>query len=366
MTSSRVWQGRLQLAAVLLPVSVLASVSSHAQSPIPFVAPPLAAPAKPTETRPPDLPQPTFRPSTRFGAQDPSIDAAYGAYQAGHFVSAFRMATDRIAANAQDAAAMTLLGELIAQGLGTRQDDRRAAEWYRLAADRGDINAQFALGMLHLEGRGVPRDEARAKALLQQAAGQGHGAASFNLALPLLVTGQPSDLQQAVTLLQRAANAEIGDAQHALAVLMLEGRGVPKDIEGGADMMARAASNGSLPGEVEFAILQFSGRGIGRDERAAARSFARAAARGNAIARNRLARILFQGRWLPLDRVAAGGWHLAARAQGLIDPDLDAELQRLSPEDRAKAEAFAEDLVSANALTKAAAAAHTTASEFKR
>jgi uncharacterized protein len=354
-----------QLAAFQLALGLVIPLPASAQNPIPFVPPPQAPAARPTERQGQDLPQPVFRPSTRFGAPDPNVDAAYGAYQAGHFASAFRMATERIAANAQDAAAMTLLGELISQGLATRQDNRRAAEWYRLAADRGDMNAQFALGMLHLEGRGVERDEARAKALLQQAADKGHGAASLNLALPLLVAGDAASLGKAVALLRRAADAEVGDAQHALAVLMIEGRGVPKDIEAGADMMARAASNGSLAGEVEFAILQFAGRGIGRDERAAARGFARAAARGNAIAQNRLARILFQGRWLPQDRVAAGGWHLAARAQGLADADLDADLERLSPEDRAKAQAFAEDLVSANALTKAAAAAQTTATQFK-
>lgn len=358
--------GRKRLAGMCVAAACMLPQIAFAQSPIPFVPPPQRPVERPAEARPPDLPQPTFRPSTRFGAADPHVDAAYGAYQAGHFVTAFRMATDRIAANAQDAAAMTLLGELILQGLGTRQDNRRAAEWYKLAADRGDMNAQFALGMLHLEGRGVPRDEARARALLQQAADKGHGVASFNLALPLLLTGQPAEMQQAVALLNRAAAAEIGDAQHALAVLMLEGRGVAKDIEAGADMMARAASNGSLAGEVEFAILQFAGRGVGRDERAAARGFARAAARGNAIAQNRLARILFQGRWLPPDRVAAGGWHLAARAQGLTDADLDADLERLSPADRARAQAFAEDLVSVNALTRAAAAAQSTATEFKK
>jgi TPR repeat protein len=296
---------------------------------------------------------------------DPRLDHAYGAYQAGHYVTAFRLATRRIEANVNDAAAMTLLAELIIQGLGTRQDDRRAAEWYRLAADRGDSNARFALGMLHLSGRGVPRDEERARALLGQASEQGHGLASFNLALPLLVTGEAQDLSRAIALLQRAADAEVGDAQHALAVLMIEGRGLPQDIEAGADMMARAASNGSLAGEVEFAILQFTGRGIGRDERAAAYRFSRAAARGNAIAQNRLSRLLFQGRWLPRNPVAAAGWHIAARSQGLDDPELDAELERLTAEDRQRAVDFAQDHVTANALTRPGAAAQTTGPAFK-
>ena len=294
------------------------------------------------------------------------VDAAYGAYQAGRYITAFRMAMRRIEANPADAAAMTLLAELILQGLGTRQDNRRAFEWYKLAADRGDRNALFALGLLHLEGRGTPRDADKARALMQQAAERGHGPAAFNLALPLLITGKDEDLAAAIKLLKSASEAEVGDAQHALAVLILEGRGVPKDEDAAADMMARAATNGSLAGEVEFALLQFSGRGIGRDERAAARGFARAAARGNAIAQNRLARILFQGRWLPQDKIVAAGWHLAAKAQGLADADLDEDVAQLSAEDREKAQAFAQDLATANALTRPASAAQTTDNIFKK
>jgi TPR repeat protein len=293
-------------------------------------------------------------------AQQPAagVDAAYGAYQAGRYITAFRMAMQRIEANPADAAAMTLLAELILQGLGTRQDNRRAFEWYKLAADRGDRNALFALGMLHLEGRGTPRDAEKAQALLRQAADKGHGPAAFNLALPLLITGKDADLASAIRLLKLAAEAEVGDAQHALAVLMLEGRGLPKDEDGGADMMARAAANGSLAGEVEFALLQFAGRGIGRDERAAAR--------GNAIAQNRLARILFQGRWLPLDKVAAAGWHLAAKAQGLADADLDEDAAKLTEDERAKAQALAQDHAKANALTQPVSAAQTTGNSFKQ
>ena len=332
---------------------------------------PLQDQARPGQTPPPlaaqpFLPAPSQRQPAPTEPTDPGIDGAYGAYQAGFFLEAFRQATRRIEADASDAAAMTLLAELHLQGLGVKQDSRKATEWYQLAMARGDINATFALGMLALQGQGLPRDEARGRDLLQAAADMGHGPASFNLALPLLVTGNPEDLKRAIPLLQKAAEREVADAQHALGVLMLEGRGLALDVEGGADMMARAASNGSLAGEVEFAILQFTGRGIGRDERAAARSFARAAARGNAIAQNRLARILFQGRWLPRDAVSGGGWHLAAKAQGLADEALDSELGKLGDEERARAQAFADDVVTANALTRPGTAAQTTATEFRK
>ncbi len=326
-----------------------------------------ASPAPTTDGREllPPLPMPIRRAEPPQADDTPGIDRAYGAYQAGSYIAAFRAAARRLEADPTDAAAMTLLGELLELGQGMRQEPAKAAQWYELAARLGDRNAIFALGMMRLEGRGVPRDEAIARALLRQAADKGHGPAAFNLSLPLLLTGKPDDLAEAVRLLRVAAAQEVGDAQHALAVLMLDGRGVPQDIEGGADMMARAAANGSLAGEVEFALLQFTGRGVGRDERAAARGFARAAQRGNAIAQNRLARIMLQGRWLPRDPVQAMGWHLSAKAQGLEDEVLEAELVKLPAADRARAEAFAQDLVTANALTRAPAAAQSTASEFK-
>ena len=38
-----------------------------------------------------------------------------------------------------------------------KQDDEKAAEWYRLAAERGDREAMFALAMFALSGRGGPK-----------------------------------------------------------------------------------------------------------------------------------------------------------------------------------------------------------------
>src|SRR3974390_766919 len=63
----------------------------------------------------------------------PPPDMAYGAFQRGYFITAFSLATDRVT-NDADPKAMTLLGELYAEGLGVPRDDRRAAEWYRLPA----------------------------------------------------------------------------------------------------------------------------------------------------------------------------------------------------------------------------------------
>src|SRR5205823_2775656 len=124
-------------------------------------------------------------------------DLAYGAFQRGYFLTAFSLATDRVTKDA-DPKAMTLLGELYADGLGVPQDERRAAEWYGLAAARGDSNAMFALAIFALNGRGGPRDRDASTRWLAAAAKLGHPLAAYDLAL-LYIEGQmfPQDFSRA-------------------------------------------------------------------------------------------------------------------------------------------------------------------------
>ena len=85
-------------------------------------------------------------------AVDPStIDTAYGAFQRGLYLTAFNEATKRAQQN--DPAAMTLLGEIYAQGLGVGRDDLKAAQWYKIAAAKGNRDAFFALAMFNFQGR---------------------------------------------------------------------------------------------------------------------------------------------------------------------------------------------------------------------
>lgn len=268
-------------------------------------------------------------------------DLAYGAYQRGLYQTAFREANLRLTKNSNDAAAMTLLGELYNQGLGVAMDPRKASEWYRLAAGRGDAHALASLGLMALDGRGMAKNAAQGRAWLEQAAAKGNPLASHNLALLLLTSDNDADLKRAVDLLKKAAAAEIPDAQHALGVLYLKGRGVERSSAEAARLFERAARNGSSVGEVEYAILLFNGDGVAASESQAARYFRRAAAKGNAIAQNRLARLLVAGRGVPANKVDAAAWHILAAAQGLADPWLDDALKTMSAEDRQRSEKLA-------------------------
>ena len=266
------------------------------------------------------------------------VDLAYGAFQRGMFMTAFAIATRRVNEKS-DVKAMTLLGELYANGLGVERDDKKAAEWYKFAADRGDREAMFALALFHLTGRAGTVNREQGAKLLAAAAKLGHVAAAYDLAL-LYIEGQtfPQDFARAAELLRSAAQAGNPEAQYALATLYKEGRGVPKDPAEAARLLAMASLADHTDAQVEYAIALYNGAGVARDERAAAELLKKAARKGNAVAQNRLANVLAIGRGVPANPVEALKWHIVAKAGGVSDIPLDSFAMKQSAEIRAAAE----------------------------
>ena len=250
-------------------------------------------------------------------------DLAYGAFQRGRFLTAFGLATHR--AEAGDMKAMTLLGELYANGLGVPQNDAKADEWYRLAAARGDREAMFALAMFRLRGRAGPRDRDAAAKWFAAAAKLGQPLAAYNLAL-LYIEGQlfPQDFKRAAELLRVAARAGNPEAQYALGTFYKEGRGVDKGhARGGAAVgPGRARRRHRRAGRICDRAVQRRRR---RQERSRPPRpvFRKAALHGSAIAQDRLARILAEGRGAPKNPVEATKWHLISKARGETDLLLD-------------------------------------------
>jgi TPR repeat protein len=62
-------------------------------------------------------------------------------------------------AEENDPKAQAAVAFLYLKGLGVRQDDARAADWYRRAAQLGRPEAQFFIGTLYYLGRGVPQND---------------------------------------------------------------------------------------------------------------------------------------------------------------------------------------------------------------
>jgi TPR repeat protein len=108
---------------------------------------------------------PDMRPTITIpsAAVSSAPDLAYGAYQRGYYVTAFKEAMTRIKANEQDAPAMTLIGQLYSEGLTVKRDVAEAARWFKLASDRGDRQGTFQLAVAAMEGSGILKDKAYAK-----------------------------------------------------------------------------------------------------------------------------------------------------------------------------------------------------------
>ncbi len=126
---------------------------------------------------------------------------------------------------------------------------------------------------------------------------------------------------------------------------------MPKDLEKSVRLLQLASLADNVDAEVEYAIALFNGSGTPKNETAAVALLRKAARQNSPIAQNRLARVLVTGQGAPMDKIEGIKWHLIAKTAGKGDPMLDEELGRLSPDDRAKAEASARRWLGSPVLT---------------
>ncbi|MDB5539771.1 MAG: sel1 repeat family protein [Devosia sp.] len=289
-------------------------------------------PQTPAETETPSDAQTVS--SAVFGQK---VDAAYGAYQRGYYLTALDLALPR--AEKGDAPAQTLIAEIYSKGLGVPENLASAASWYGLASKNGDPLATFELAMAYQDGRGVTKDRKRAAELFKTAADAGNMMAKYNLGL-LHVEGvyaEPS-LTKAAQLIGEAANSGIAEARYDYAGMLAEGAGVAPDPAGATEQFRLAAEDGLIPAQVEYATSLYLGKGVPVDRAAAASWYARAADAGNPVAQNRYAKLLAAGEGVTLNLEDAAMYRALSRRQGLKDPQLDKLLASILPEELARAE----------------------------
>lgn len=267
----------------------------------------------------------------------PQPDLAFGAYQRGHYLTAFELALPR--ANLGDPAAQTLIAELYDKGLGIARDQKEAAAWYEIAANAGNREAQFSFAVKLLAGKFVKKDHARAMKLMEKAANAGHSVAMYNYAQQI-INEQPGSKGFAIALpyLQKSAGAGVVDAYYALSQIYASGIGLAAPDEKNARFwLIRAARGGVDTAQIELAIELANGKNGVKDEKSAVAWFSRAALSGNVIAQNRLARMLAQGMGIDANAVEATKWYILSRRAGHMDLWLDDFIKTISDEDRAKA-----------------------------
>src|SRR5690606_27701697 len=195
----------------------------------------------------------------RFGGKQP--DAAFGAYQRGLYLTALKLALER--AEAGDAAAQTLAGEIYSRGLGVRRDPEKAFQWYARAARQGDREALFQYGMALIDGTHVERNEEEAHEYLRRAADAGHVLAQFNFAqLVLKIRPGPAGIAEAVDYYEKAALAGLPDAEYALAQVYENGLGGrARDSRIARQWLQKAAAQNFDTAQLDLAIWLIEGHG---------------------------------------------------------------------------------------------------------
>jgi TPR repeat protein len=242
-------------------------------------------------------------------------------------------------AEAGDAAAQTLVAEILSRGLGVKRDEAQAAKWYQLAAEQGVPEAQFQYALMLIDGRYVDKDPQGAYALMQAAAEAGNRLAQFNFA-QLVIQREPgaSGMARAVTYYQRAAEAGLADAQYAMSQVYANGAGGKKKDETEARRwLVLAARQNFDTAQLDLATWLIEGRGGPRDLEAGFGWMKRAADGGNVAAQNRLAKLYMGGIGTEPNATDAAAWYFLARRRGLTDPEMEDFLRGLTDEELKKA-----------------------------
>ncbi len=133
------------------------------------------------------------------------------AYQSGNFTEAFKLAEQL--ANKHNADAMNLLGNMHAQGQGTKQNYGMARSWWEMASNKGNAAATGNIGLLYAQGWGVPQNMAEAEKWFKKGADLGDPQSMFNLGN---LAFQKGNLTEARQWIQKAKTAGHPQADVAL------------------------------------------------------------------------------------------------------------------------------------------------------
>jgi uncharacterized protein len=251
------------------------------------------------------------------------IDEAYGAYQRGLYVTALNKALPR--AEAGDAAAQTLVAEMMTRGLGIVHDPKGAAFWYSEAAKRGDPAAMFQYALLLMEGRNVERDKTKADDYMRRAADAGNASAQFNWG-QILVADNPGEkgLKLALPFYEKSGEQGVADAQYAVSQLYEAIKDIAPEKKAKArEWLIRAAKAGYDTAQLDAGIWFVNGIAGPRDYDQGFEWLRIAATRGNVVAQNKLAHLYINALGTRPNPVEAAKWYVLSRRAGLADPVLE-------------------------------------------
>ncbi|WP_173920977.1 tetratricopeptide repeat protein [Pseudidiomarina piscicola] len=141
-----------------------------------------------------------------------------------------------------DAAAVVALA--YASGDGVAQDQAKAERFIEQGARRRNPLAMYVIADWYQRGFVLPQDVAKSQLWLDRSVEAGYAPALYLKATQLLAASTATEQQQAVPLLERAAEQRLLTAMYALARLKQTGTLMEQDLPGAGKLFARLARSG--------------------------------------------------------------------------------------------------------------------------
>lgn len=176
------------------------------------------------------------------------------------------------------------------------EDYRTAFSCFSMAASQGYCKAQFNLGVCYEKGRGAVKNMEKAALCYKQAATAGHSQAQYRYAKYILhskATGDATDTQRTIGLMEQAAASGLKEAQAYLGVLFT--REPYRDEKKAVLYLKMAAQNGDSQSQFNLGQCYERGFGVCQCYRTAIEHYRQAAKAGNGKARLTLTSLYCQG-----------------------------------------------------------------------
>jgi FkbH-like protein len=249
----------------------------------------------------------------------------------------------RIAAEAGDAEAQSILAWALLTGDGCDADAVSSFSWFKRSAEAGFVPAQLQLGIMYRDGVGVPADEDLSSSWIKRAAEAGNDEARALLEPASGAAGAGAEGEPAVVEVPwYRISAEEGDAeaQSILAWACLTGDNCERDAVEAAFWFERSASAGFVPSQLQLGSMYYEGVGVPQRLAEAAAWFRLAAQAGDGQAQFRIASMLWRGEGVASDRAAALDWYRKAAQSG--QPDAQVFIESQMPQNSARREGHGE------------------------
>lgn len=179
--------------------------------------------------------------------------------------------------------AQSILGFVYMHGIGLKQNNMKAFEWYEKAASQGHAPDQLTLGLMYAYGKGIERDDVKAFEWFKKASLQGHNQAQ--LILGFMYTygkGVKQNSIKALEWYEKAALQKITEIPLSLGYSYVHAM-IKNDVEI-FEWRRKTALQGSPRDQSILGFMYLHGKGTEKSDKEAFKWFKKAAKQRDACA----------------------------------------------------------------------------------